>query len=56
MREEGKRMLSTQIVQSQLIENFTNCIAWYIRLNLNMIFQIKVLEDQSFDKRLSQFG
>ena len=41
----------TQIVQKQLTEDSTYGIAWYISLNLNMTFQIKVMENQSFSKR-----
>ena len=49
-------MLFTQIVQSWLTEDSTNSIAKCIRLNLNIIFRIEVVEDLSFDERLSQFG
>ena len=49
-------MLSAQINQNQLTKNSTNCIPWYIRFNLNMIFQIEVVEDQSLEKHLSLFG
>ena len=38
-------MSSAQIVQSQLNEDSTNHIVWYIRLNPDMAFQIKVIED-----------
>ena len=48
-------MLSTQIVRSQPTEDSINCIAWYIRFNLDMMFRIEVVENWSFDKRLSQF-
>ena len=46
----------TQIIRGQLTEDFTNSMAWYIRLNLDMTFQIEVVEDQSFEERLPQFG
>ena len=49
-------MLSAQIDQSQLTEDSTNSIIWYICLNPDMLFQVKVVEDESFDKHLSQFG
>ena len=45
-----------QIVRGQLTEDSTNSIAWYIRLNLDTTFRVKVVEDCSFDKRLSPFG
>ena len=45
-----------RIIRGQLTENFTNSIAKYIRLNSDMTFRIKVVEDRSFNKRLSQFG
>ena len=48
-------MLLIWIIQSQLIKDSTNRIAWCIRLNPDMTFLIEVVEDQSFDKRLSQF-
>ena len=48
-------MLLAQIIQGLQTENSTNYIAWYIHLNPDMTFQVKVLEDWSFDKRLSQF-
>ena len=54
-QEESYRMLLARIVQGQLTENFTNSIAWYIYLNPDMTFQVKVVEDQSFDEHLSQF-
>ena len=55
-REEGHRMLSAQIVRGQLTEDSTNSIAGCIRLNPDMTFRVKVVEDRSFDERLSQFG
>ena len=55
-QEENYRMPSARIVQSQLTENFTNNIAGCIHLNLDMTFRVKVVEDQSFNEHLSQFG
>ena len=49
-------MLLAQIIRGQLTENFTNSIAWSIYLNPDVVFWVKVVEDRSFDKRLSQFG
>ena len=48
-------MLLAQIIQNQLIEDFTNCIVWYIYLNLNMLFRIKIVEVWSSDKCLAKF-
>ena len=45
-----------QIIRAQLTENSTNSIAGYICLNPDMTFWVKMVEDQSFDERLSQFG
>ena len=45
-----------QIVRGQLTEDSTNSIAECIRLNPDMTFRVKVVEDRSFDERLSQFG
>ena len=56
LQEEGNRMLLAQIIQGQLTEDSTNNIARCICLNPDMTFWIKVVEDWSFDKRLSQFG
>ena len=39
---------------SQLTENPTNFIAWYICLNPDMTFQIKVVEDWDFEELLPQ--
>ena len=55
-RKKGYWIPLACIIQNQLIENSTNYITLYIGLNLDMMFQIKVLEDWSFDKYLSQFG
>ena len=44
-----------QIIQGQLIEDSTNSIAWYICLNLNMIFRVKIMEDRSLEEHLPQF-
>ena len=55
-REEGYRMPSARIVRGQLTEDSTNSIAGCIRLNPDMTFRVKVVEDRSFDERLSQFG
>ena len=44
---------SAQIVRGQLTEDSTNSIAWYICLNSDMTFRVKVVEDWSFDERLS---
>ena len=49
-------MSLAQIVQNQLFENSTNRITSIIYLNLDITFQVKVVEDWSFDKRLFQFG
>ena len=49
-------MLSAQIVQGQLTEDSANSIAWCIRFNPDMTFRIEVVEDQSLEKRLPQFG
>ena len=49
-------MSSVQIIWSQLTENSINHLAWYIHLNLDMTFRIKVVEDWNFDKYLFQFG
>ena len=46
-------MLSARIVWGQLTKDSTNGIAWYIRLNLDMTFWVKVVEDRSFDEYLS---
>ena len=54
--EEGYRIPLAQIIRSQLTENSTNNIAWYICLNPDMTFWVKVIEDWRFDKRLSIFG
>ena len=53
LQEKGHWMPSAQIIQGQLTEDSTNSIARYIRLNPDMMFQIKVVEDWSFDKHLS---
>ena len=53
LEKEENRILSAQIIQSQLTEKSTNGMAQYIYLNQNMTFRIKVLEDWSFDKRFS---
>ena len=45
-----------QITWSQLTKDSTNSITWYICLNSDIMFLVKVVEDPSFDKRLSQFG
>ena len=45
VREESNQISLAQIILGQMIEDFTNSIAWYIRLNLDMTFQIKVVED-----------
>ena len=55
-REEGYRMSLAQIVQSQLTEDSTNSISRCIRLDPDMTFRIKVMENRSIDERLSQFG
>ena len=49
-------MPSARIVRGQLTEDSTNSIAGCIRLNPDMTFRVKVVEDRSFDERLSQFG
>ena len=49
-------MPSAQIIQGQLTEDFTNSIAWCIRLNPDMTFRIEVVEDRSLEERLPQFG
>ena len=49
-------MPSAQIIRGQLAENSTNSIALYIYLNLDMTFQIKVVEDWSLEECLPQFG
>ena len=49
-------MPSAQIVQGQLTENSINNMAGCIRLNPDMTFKIKVVEDQSLEERLLQFG
>ena len=49
-------MPSARIVRGQLTEDSTNSIAGCICLNPDMTFRVKVVEDQSFDERLSQFG
>ena len=54
-REESYRMLLAQIIRDQLTENSTNSIAWYIGLNPDMTFRIKVVEDGTFDKCLPKF-
>ena len=56
LRKKGHRMPLAQIIQGQLIEDSTNSIARYIRLNPDMIFRIEVVENQSFNECLSQFG
>ena len=48
-------MPSVQIVWGQLTKDSTNNIVWCIRLNLNMIFRIEVVDDQSLEKRVPQF-
>ena len=55
LQEKGYQMPSAQIIRGQLTEDSTNSISEYIRLNPDMTFQIKVVESQSLDKRLSQF-
>ncbi len=41
--EKGHRMLSAQIIRSQLTEDSTNSIARSIRLNSNMTLRIKMV-------------
>ena len=48
-------MLLAQIILGQLTEDSTNSIAWYIHFNLDSMLRVKVVEDQSFEKCLSQF-
>ena len=54
--EENYQMPLAYIVQGQLIEDSTNSIAWYICLNPDMTFRIKVVEDRNFKERLPQLG
>ena len=49
-------MPSAQIIWSQLTEDSTSSIVGYIRLDPDMIFWVKVVEDWSFDECLSQFS
>ncbi len=41
--KKSYRILSAQIIQGQLTENSTNSIARNIRLNLDMMLQIKMI-------------
>ena len=42
-------------LQIQLTKNSINCIAWYVRLNLDMMFWIEVVEDWYLEEYLPQF-
>ncbi len=54
--EKSYWMLLAQIIRDQLTENSTNSIARNIRLNLDMIFRIKMILYWGLNKRLPQFG
>ncbi len=43
-REKSYRIPLARVIRGQLIQNSTNSIAKNIRLNLNMTFQIKIIE------------
>ena len=47
------RVPLAQVIQSQLILDSTNSIAYYIGFNLDMLFQIKVLKDRQLCKYMS---
>ena len=56
VRKEGHQMPLAQIIRDQLTENSTNSIAGCVRLNLDLIFRIELVEDQNLEERLPQFG
>ena len=51
-REESHQMQLVSIIQGQLIEDSTNSVAWYICLNPDMTYRIKVVENWSLKEHL----